>query len=309
MATINQFEISAILNSEIIGQVRFGHGQIGSLGDAQRYLNLLHVEKSPARLHQGARANTKLVEKAFHAVRNARKDRGSPDLYVADPVRNAEFLAECRKLGVIESPYVINKTLFYMRKTNLLKGLNSKRTSIDYEECAFASEFAATELRYETGSAIDDILCEPSLALRFDAIARRLAPGHSSFEYRWAGLSIRKSGRHGELKHGYQMPPLTATFRLVSDPIDSVPDAFGVYLLSEGTKPLYARAMEHLRHGIELHRRPETLEALSSEFWQPEPERFIVSYAILPEKKLLRPVEHQLIEEKKPIFNIPRRAA
>ena len=305
MASVNQYDISAILHSEIAGNVRFGHGQIDSLGDVQRYLNLLHVERSSAKLNRAARANADLVAKAFRAVRNARDDRGSLDLYVADPARNAEFLAKCRELGVSESPYVINKTLFGIRKSGRLKGLHSKRTSINYEEFAFASEFAATELRYETGATIDDILCEPSLALRFDAIARRLAPGHSSFEYRWAMLSIRKL----QHRRAVCVPPLTTTFSLVSDPIDSVPNTLGVYLISERTRPLYARATEHLRHGIDLHRQPQCLEALSGEFWQPEPKTFTVSYATLPEKKLLRPVEHRLIEEEKPIFNILRSAA
>lgn len=103
--------------------------------------------------------------------------------------------------------------------------------------------------------------------------------------------------------------PRLAEFNLVADAIQKIPDTLGVYLLSDNTKPLYVRATEHLRHGIELHRRPQTLAAMASEFWQPEPKMFVVSYAALPERKLLRPVEQRLINESKPIFNVPRHAA
>ena len=102
MLAANQFEISSILNSDIVGRTRFGHGQIGSLGDAQRFVDLLHVENSPAMRYRNERADRSLIEKAFHFVRNLRKDRGSADLYVADPIRNAEFIAKCRDLGIAE---------------------------------------------------------------------------------------------------------------------------------------------------------------------------------------------------------------
>ena len=51
--------------------------------------------------------------------------------------------------GTWESPnsaYTINKTLFYMRKNNLLKRLNSIKTSFNYDSYAFASEFAANRI-------------------------------------------------------------------------------------------------------------------------------------------------------------------
>jgi hypothetical protein len=310
MSDINHFGISSILNSEIVGRAKFGHGQIASLGDAQRFFDLLDAEESPSIVHQNESVDVEAVVRAFHAVRNARGDRGSPDLYVADPDRNALFLAKCRKIGIQESDYAINKTLFYARKNNYLPGLQSARTSIDYEEFAFASEFAATELRYKTGATIDDILCEPGLASQFDSIARKLAPGFSSFEYRWAILSIRKAGRHEKLPSSFQMPEFTGRFRLVIDALEQIPETSGVYLLYEKQKLLYVRSTEHLRHGVELHRNPQLLGAMAEKLWKPNPEDFIVSYTVLLLKKtLLQALEKKIVEEIKPIFNVPRSAA
>jgi site-specific DNA-methyltransferase (adenine-specific) len=310
MNEINHFAVSSILNSEIVGRAKFGHGQIASLGDAQRYFDRLGAEESPSLIHQNESVDVKDVVSAFHAVRNARGDRGSPDLYVADPDRNVIFLAKCREIGIRASDYTINKMLFYARKNNYLPGLKSVKTSIDYEEFAFASEFAATELKYKTGATIDDILCDPGLASQFDSIARRLAPGFMPFEYRWAILSIRKAGRHEKLPASFQMPEFKGRFRLVIDPLEKVPDASGVYLLHEKQKLLYARSTEHLRHGVELHRNPKVLRAITEKLWKPNPEDFVVSYAVLLQKKtLLQALEKKIVEERKPIFNVPRSAA
>ena len=98
MSDINHFVVSSILNSEIVGRAKFGHGQIASLGDAQRYLDLLGANESPAIVHGDESVDIHAVVRAFHAVRNARGDRGSPDLYVAASERNAVFLAKCREI-------------------------------------------------------------------------------------------------------------------------------------------------------------------------------------------------------------------
>src|SRR5262249_37236561 len=157
---------------------------IGSLADAQPYFDLLSSTESPAVLHRNEEVDVQRVIEAFHAVRNARGDRGSPDLYIADPERNALFLAKCREFGLTCSDYLLNKTLMYARKKSLLPKLKSVKTIIPYEEYAFACEFAATELKYKTGASIDDIICDPGLASRFDVIAGKLAPGFTSFRYR-----------------------------------------------------------------------------------------------------------------------------
>jgi len=309
MSKLNHFAISSILNSEIVGRGKFGHGQIASLSDPQRYFDMLGAGEPARIIHENERVNVHVVVRAFHAVRDARGDRGSADLYVADPVRNAIFLRECRDLGVQASDYSINKTLLYARKNNYLPGLNSVKTSIDYDDFAFASEFAATELKYKTGGTIDDILCDPDLASQFDSIARKLSPGHSSFEYRWAILSIRKAGRHEKLPSSFQMPEFTGRLRLILDPLEQVPAASGVYLLYERQKLLYVRSTHLLRHGIEIHRKANVLAAMTDKLWEPSPEHFIVSYTVLSEEKYLRPLEKKIVEERKPIFNIPRSAA
>jgi hypothetical protein len=310
MSKVNQFAISAILNSEIVGRVKFGHGQIDSLGDGQRFLDARAIVQAPAEIHGDEVVDKDRVKKAFLQVRTARGDRGSADLYIADPERNALFLAKCRHLGLKVSDYILNKTLLNARKNKLLTGLHSVKTSIDYEDFAFACEFAATELRYKIGVSIDDIVCDPIVAQQFDTIAAKLSPGHKSFEYRWAILSIRKSGRNVDWKPMFKMPKFETTFRLASDPLEMLPSDGGAYILYENTKrrPLYARATERLRHAVDLHRHGNFMEAILDKFWEPKVDDFVISFAKIPVKAMLKPVERKIIEDEKPLFNVPRAA-
>lgn len=310
MSELNHYAISAILHSEIVGPVEVGHGQIASLGDAQRYFDILTANERPARTarRQSGDINIGHLKQAFFAARETFKDRGSTDLYIADPKRNEVFLALCRRFGIKASDYRINKTLFNARKNKLLAGLKSERTSIDYSEVAFASEFAATQLRYKSGASVDDILCDPNLASQFDAMARQVTPGFSSFEYRWAVLSIRKAPRSRRLPASFKLPRFTTGFRLLRDPIEEIPEQSGVYLLYERQKLLYTRSAMNLRHGVELHRNANILKAINERLWRPDPANFIVDFATV-NRPFLQAIERKLVEERHPVFNVPRLAA
>jgi hypothetical protein len=306
MASPDPFTISSIFGAEIVGPFKSGHGQIGSLSDVQKAIDASAATEAPAALYKHEKADIQLVKRVFLELREVRGDRGSPDLYVADPDRNAAFLAKCRAAGLEASPYVLNKTLMNARKHSLLPGLKSVRQqSIDYDEFAFAVEFAARDLDYRRGASIDDILCDPGLSAEFEAIAKRIAPGHTAFEYRWAILSIRKAGRHS--KKQIRVPDLAEHMRLLRDPLERVPKASGVYLLYEKARPLYAKATEDLRHGIELHRQPQAIDAFREKFWKPDLDDLVMRFAQLPSNEL-PPVERKIIEINKPIFNIPRAA-
>lgn len=303
MSNLNHFAIARILHSEILGPVSPGHGQLGSLQIVEDVFCIRQKPVSPDEVHTGESVDMDDVIQAFHDVRN---DRKSPDFYVAEPERNRRFIERCRKLGVQASEYTMNKVLLNARKSNRLKGLDSEKTRFNHDEYAFASEFAATEIRYRTGASVDDIICDPELRSEFDQLASKLAPGHSPLEYRWALLSIRKAGRQAAKREAeYDVPPLSPPTRLFSDAVEGVPRNPGVYLLLEQQRPLYARGVRDLHHGVELHRREDFLKPLLERLWRPSPDDLLFSYATLSERKLLRPVEQRLIRERRPLFNIP----
>ena len=56
----------------------------------------------------------------------------------------------------------------------------------------FASEIAGRKVSEDSQCSLDDLLCDPELAARFDQYAKLISPGYSSFQYRWAALTVRK---------------------------------------------------------------------------------------------------------------------
>jgi site-specific DNA-methyltransferase (adenine-specific) len=120
----------------------------------------------------------------------------STDRVIADPELNASFLEQCRKFGIPGEPVVWNRDLMGMRKAAKLAGLPAaRRTTFRPEELdrhAFASEIAMRRMLDAGSPSLDDVLCDPEQARRFDQIACSFAPGFSPLQYRWAALTIRK---------------------------------------------------------------------------------------------------------------------
>ncbi len=125
--------------------------------------------------------------------------QGRPvDHVVADPQRNAAFLAACKKSGVPGFPVQWNLGLMRLRKAGKLPHSENHarvRTFQQMDCYSFAAEVAMHQLGVEAGETLDGLLCNPDLAGRFDELAAAYAPGHSAFEYRWAALSLRKRAK------------------------------------------------------------------------------------------------------------------
>jgi DNA modification methylase len=123
----------------------------------------------------------------------------SLDRVVADPVRNETFCDACRSLGLEGAPRLWNHLLFRLRKSGRLAGIPTReRTEFSWHACdryLFASEIALKQMFDAGCHSLDEILCDPESAGRFDHIAARFAPGFSSLEYRWAALKLRKEAR------------------------------------------------------------------------------------------------------------------
>ena len=88
-----------------------------------------------------------------------------------------------------------------LRKAGKLKLPTRKRTEFswsDYDEFLFASEIAWSEMKGH--GTLDDILCDPDLANQFDEIARSLAPGFTSLQYRWGALTLRKKSKTARVR-------------------------------------------------------------------------------------------------------------
>lgn len=130
---------------------------------------------------------------AFQAVPGTR----SVDALIADPVLNQQFIDQCSKLRLPGTPYNWNKCLLSMRKSGLYPQLRGRKSQSDFKWSAadpyeFACEMALRRAIDAGYFALDDLLCDPEAAARFDANCRTLCPGYSAFQYRWTALNLRK---------------------------------------------------------------------------------------------------------------------
>jgi site-specific DNA-methyltransferase (adenine-specific) len=125
----------------------------------------------------------------------------STDRVLADPTLNDQFLDNCRLLGIPGRPKDWNHLLLNVRKRSGLAAIDTSRRTmirrVQMDTFMFASEIAWRRLSREHRCTLDDILCDPDLASEFDRIAGQMAPGYSSFEYRWAALALRKDASKG----------------------------------------------------------------------------------------------------------------
>jgi site-specific DNA-methyltransferase (adenine-specific) len=141
-----------------------------------------------------------LIIKAFGKAH----DGYSTDAVIANPELNEQFIDQCIRLGTLESPEFLNRRLMRLRKRGNFPIRASRTVRLDVEGFIYAGEITAALLAADHWS-LDDVLCSPELAKKFDATAESLSPGFSAFEYRWSALHVRKAyskrmtlaGNHG----------------------------------------------------------------------------------------------------------------
>jgi site-specific DNA-methyltransferase (adenine-specific) len=165
----------------------------------------------------------------------------SSDRLVADPELNRHFVAECESLGLVGSPRIWNTLLFRIRKAGGLAHLGVSRSEPThwetYDQYLFASEIALQLLleRRDGPQSLDEILCDPDLALQFDALAGRLAPGFQPLDYRWAALRLRKQAKMARTRAAVLDFRQRSPARIPVDAleVEQVAATAGVYFVSD----------------------------------------------------------------------------
>lgn len=208
------------------------------------------IQKSASQAAPFLGASTKGVLDAERGIIEAFRlssDGYSPDRVVADPDLNSVFLDSCRKLGLPNDAWLLNKTLFRLRKAGKVTSIvpTTRRTEFSWKATdpfLFASEIAWRKTSDSSSQSLDNIICCPALALQFDEIAQQFAPGYSPLQYRWAALKLRKAERDADNRSRrlakIRLPKLNEPTKTFVGKIERTP---GLYLVANGRKqPLYA---------------------------------------------------------------------
>ena len=194
------------------------------------------------------------TEQGVIAAYNHSSSRNSADFILCDPSANAAFVASCQEKGLAGNAFVWNRLLLRIRKTGKLPKTNEFPRRLTFQAMdgySFASEIAMQLVGLDYGIKIDDILCDPEVACLFDRMASDFAPGFSSFEYRWAALSVRKRATETKELAKLHFPdwlqrPLPKPIPIADSQSEKL-NGPGVYVVSREDQHLYVGETFHLR--------------------------------------------------------------
>lgn len=220
-------------------------------------LNQLAASKLALPLREHVNLDSSIIIQAFTDVH----DGYASDRVVVDPVLNPKFIAACHALGLKDEPYRLNHALFDIRKSpkGALPATTKKTEFRDFDEYQFGSEIAVRTLQRTEGVTLDRILCDPTLAARFDGISGRLVNEKSALKRRWAALNLRKTRRMTPQDLSGPTYQLISAGPLRSIPLQQLEDMPAVYAIYDRSQALFAGETESLRRRVELHLSPGRL--------------------------------------------------
>lgn len=250
-----------------------------------------------------------IVKEAFAGIRSGY----SADRVVADPELNSNFLAECRQNGCELTDEQINQALLNVRKASGLSDeRSSHRTSFPNEtDYSFASEIAIRYLERRDGVTLDQVICDPSRAAEFDGLAARICSGYTPLQYRWAALNLRKKRGLKPERFSHVCPPVQVmNVRIEELATPTIPVAQGLYLFFSEEETLYVGESTNLRKRLSKHLEHSDNKGLARWLWEHGRDRLNVEIQILPagtKAKVRRALEAELIQSRKPVFNVSGR--
>lgn len=180
----------------------------------------------------------------------------------------------------------------------------------DEEEYAFASEISVRFLERRDGTTLDRVICSPEKAAEFDELAGRLAPGYTSLQYRWAALGLRKRKALKPERMSHVVASEKVKIDRVEDlVIEEVTMNQGLYVFtdSESKKTLYVGEASNLRNRLRKHLEHSDNRWLARWLWEHETADIWVECHELPSstsKKVRKALEYELIQSRRPEFNV-----
>ncbi len=248
------------------------------------------AEDLPTRWRSVCSQVTQVVADAYLATHQGY----STDRLIADPDLYRVFVSHCRRRQVPGGPKDWFHLLLRLRKAGKLPRLDQpppRAAGIrDMEQYGFASEIALARIAGDgrQSATVDDILCTPQLAARFDRMAKEFAPGFTPLEYRWAALSLRK--RAGAWRRQLRtsradwsrdaLPDAIACRHLKPEQLRGAP---GVYVLRSRRRAVYAGSTLDLGARLALHQR-----LLRSAAWREIPVSSVIVQPVRRERHVLK---------------------
>jgi site-specific DNA-methyltransferase (adenine-specific) len=237
-------------------------------------------------------------------------DGWSADRVVADPELNTRFIEACRTRSLENAPVELNLKLINARKRGLLPR-GARRTVVPKQyEFAFAGEIAIRSLERKHNTTLDRVLCDPTLAVEFDAVSAMIAPGFSPLEYRWAALRLRKTSRLKPELLARVIPSSTIGPIPISGLEQStIPMQQGLYIILNHEHVLYVGEAVNLRTRLRKHLEHSDNKFLARYIWEFGEQGLLLEYRVLPDAtrtNIRKALELELIRSRRAEFNVRR---
>lgn len=273
-------------------------------------LNQLVVTKLAVQLDNLAGGRLASIIQAFGEIREGY----SVDRVIADPKLDRKFLSRCRELNVSGADYNLNWALMNERKKGNLSHLpRTKRYTVqEIDEFEYASELAVRYLQNLNEVSLDQIICDPELAEKFDKYAAKLAPGFSPLQYRWSAFGLRKAGRLGKKQNKLDKQSDWENIGNVSSlRLQKIPKGSGLYLFSSDDQRVFIGQTDDLRHRVEKHMDVSSSHGLPEWLWDTKKYPLRMGIASLPgvKRSMRQTIELSLIKEWRPQLNFQRKIA
>jgi hypothetical protein len=230
------------------------------------------------------------------------------DTFVQQRARSESIL-----VTVTESRHL----LLNIRKSGKLGPVVDKRYRGNHEPYKHVAETAARICEDRHRTTVDRILCDPAMRADFDEAAGRFRTVASAKDLRLAAMSLRKA-KHLQPLVAQKLLPPTRVIQLSVTAIQQngsqVPRVPGTYVFSTSSQCLYVGEADDLhRRVVKEHCVHSDRQQLAHHLWQHGPDDVFVeirSYEGVPDAKkkpVRRALEAELIESRRPAFNIQGR--
>jgi hypothetical protein len=281
--------------------------------DGQHRTENIYVTMAQRKVKDQSRsAYANLLKKAYLSI----YEGYSIDRLIVEPRRNALFVHACWRLGIQANQAELNFMLLDARKSGQIGSVPGVQRYVvpreRVDQYLFASELALRSLQDEAyyvaqvDLSLDQILCDPRLAARFDEIASRLAPGFASEDYRWGALCIRKAQNRSvasSLNPQFELVGRTANIRP-----SRLPSLAGYFWLQCEGADVYFGHTENLRTQVDRMLQIEGAGTRVIPEWLREGDFSRMELAIAPCPGLApsrrEPVKGAYVQSRQPILNV-----
>jgi hypothetical protein len=258
-----------------------------------------------------------IVREAFFASHNG----VSTDELLCDDDKLVVFDAvvqqRARSAGIPVTITEARHLLLNIRKSGKLGPVVDKRYRGNHDPYKYVAETAAriTEDRHRT--TVDRILCDPAMRADFDGLASQFRTDASAKDIRLAAMSLRKAKQLQPSVAQKLLPP-SRIIRLSVTAIradgSQVPRAPGTYVFGTSSQCLYVGEADDLyQRVVKGHCVHSDRQQLAQHLWQHGPDDVFVeirSYegvADAKRKQIRRALESELIETRRPAYNVQGR--